>query len=491
MSRIPHTDEAAALLRHARSATPFVSKDGQPCASVPGSIDSRHVHALRSAAFRDWLTNEFYSEFEVPPSLGAFRAVLRTLEARARYGDFPPQTLDHRLGCEGDPLTPSKIVLDLANAAGEVVEINSHAWRIRDNMHHSFRQSNTTLALPRPIPPLDDDPTGNTEALQQFAQLFFLDATDRAPVFAWLIAALRPTGPYPILVLHGPAASGKTVLARALRALIDPSPANIRRVPDREDELLALASENWILAFDDAYQLSPKISGALCAIASGDALQILQPDLRDALEVPIARPIILVAPHDETKSAWTPSRSLSNRTLLIERTPLKRLQPEAELWSEFENLHPAMLAALVHAASTALHRVRDIDLPNVTRFADATVWAAAAAPALGLTEQTLVDALSDRAAVWVGSNPLRDALSTLLAPTGVWSGDPAALLNQLRVIAPRAALPATPKDLSQALPNLAGFKIDRTRTGPGAPSLTITRIAEEPQDATAGHMTRI
>src|SRR5579872_3853777 len=409
MSRIPHTDEAAALLRHARSATPFISKDGQPCASVPGSIDSRHVHAIRSAAFRDWLTNEFYSEFEAPPSLGAFRAVLRTLEARARYGDFPPQKLDHRLGCEGDPLTPSKIILDLANSAGEVVEIDSRGWRIRDNMQHSFRQSNTTLALPRPLPPLDDNPAGDTGALHQFAELFSLDATDRAGIFAWLIAALRPTGPYPILVLHGPVNCGKTVLARALRALIDPSPALVRRVPDREDELLSLAFENWILAFDDAYQLSTKISGALCAISSGDALQVLQPDSRDALEVPIARPIILAAPHDETKPAWTPPRSLSNRTLLIERSPLKRLLPEAALWSEFESLHPAVLAALVHAAATALHRVRDIDLPNVTRFADATVWAAAAAPALGLTEETVVQALSDRAAVWVGFDPLRAA----------------------------------------------------------------------------------
>lgn len=489
MSRIPHTDEAAALLRHARSATPFISKDGQPCASVPGSIDSRHIHAIRSAAFRDWLTNEFYSEFEVPPSLSAFRAVLRTLEARARYGDFPPQKLDHRLGCEGDPLTPSKIILDLANSAGEVVEIDSHGWRIRDNMHHSFRESNTTLALPRPIPPLDNNPTGNTDALQQFAQLFSLDATDRARISAWLIAALRPTGPYPILVLHGPANSGKTVLARALRALIDPSPALIRRLPDREDELLDLAFENWILAFDDAYDLSPKTSNALCAISSGDALQIPQADMRDSLEVPIARPIILAAPHDETKPAWTPSHSLSNRTLLIERAPLKRLYPEAAVWSDFESLQPAVLAALVQATATALHRVRDIDLPNVTRFADATVWAAAAAPALGLTEDTVVHALSDPAAVWVGFDPLRATLSTLLAPTGIWTGDAAALLNQLRSIAPRAALPATPKDLSQALPNLAGFRI--ARTAAGARNFTITTIEEEQQDATAGRMPRI
>ena len=118
-----------------------------------------------------------------------------------------------------------------------------------------------------------------------------------------------------------PSTSGKTVLARALRALIDPSPALIRRLPDRDDDLLPLAFENWILAFDDTYAFSAKISEALCAISSGDALRISQPDSRDALEFEIARPIILAAPHDETKPAWTPARSLSNRTVTIQRAP--------------------------------------------------------------------------------------------------------------------------------------------------------------------------
>lgn len=491
MSRIPHTDQAAALLRHARGATSFTSEDGQPCASVPGSLDSRHVHPIRSAAFRDWLTNNFFSEFEMAPSPEAFRAVLRTLEARARYGDFQPQKLDHRLGFEGDIFIPSKIILDLANSAGEVVEIDSRGWRLRDNMQHSFRQSITTLALPRPIAPPPSNPTANTGALDQFAELFSLNAADRARVFAWLIGALRPTGPYPILVLHGPVNSGKTVLARALRALIDPSPALVRRLPDRADDLLPFAFENWILAFDDTYRFSTKISEALCAISSGDALRISQPDSRDALEFEIARPIILAAPHDETKPAWAPPRSLSNRTVVIQRAPIKRLHPEAALWSEFESLRPAMLAALAQAAVMALHRIRGIDLPSVTRFPDAAVWAAAAAPALGVTEQTMVEAITDPAAIWVGSDPLRDALRALLSPNAAWTGDATALLNQLRAIAPRAELPSTPKGLSQALPGIPGFRVEWKRTPEDGRALAISRIAEDEQETTAGHMNRI
>jgi hypothetical protein len=484
MSRVPQADQAAALLYHARTATPFTSQDGQPCASVPASIDSRHVLPIRSAAFRDWLTAAFYGEFEVAPSLAALRAVLRTLEARARYGDFPAQKLDHRVGFEGDPFAPSKVILDLANPSGQVVEIDSQGWRIRDNMQHSFRQSITTLALPRPAPPREESPEANRQALDQFARLFSLSESERARVFAWLINALRPAGPYPILVIDGPVASGKTLLARALRALIDPSPVLIRRLPERDEQLLLFAFENWILAFDDVYRFSSKIADTLGAISGGDAFRIPQPDLREALEIEVARPIILVAPRDEAQAAWTPPRALSHRTLTIQRSPIRRPHAERALWSEYESLRPALLAALAQAVVGALQRIRDIDLSNVARFPDSAVWCAAAAPALGLTEQAAIQAITDPAAIWLGADPLRDALRTLLAPGAVWTGDASSLLNQLRAAAPRAKLPANPRALAQALPGVFGFRLERS--APGGRALTITRLADMEHGATAG-----
>src|SRR5271154_751473 len=263
MSRIPQAHQATALLYHARTASPFFSKDGQPCASVPASLDSRSVLPIRSAAFRDWLTAAFYKEYEIAPSPVAFRSAIRVLEARAKHGDFPSEKLDHRLGFEGESYSPSKIILDLANPSGQVLEMDSQGWRIRDNMRHSFRQSITTLALPRPLAPREDHPETDQSPWRQFAQLFSLDDSEFARIAAWLVNALRPAGPYPILVLEGSAAGGKSTLARALRALIDPSPALVRRLPDRDEELPAYAFQNWVLAFDDAYRFPPKIADAL------------------------------------------------------------------------------------------------------------------------------------------------------------------------------------------------------------------------------------
>ncbi|HYL34528.1 MAG TPA: hypothetical protein VEV17_01300 [Bryobacteraceae bacterium] len=477
-SRLPIKDQALALLYHARNATLFFSNDGEPCASVPTLLDARHVYPLRSAAFRDWVTANFYKEYEIAPSLSAYRAALRTLEARAHYSDMPAQKFDVRLGFLGDPFAPSKILLDLANEAGEVLEINSHGWRVSANLRHCFRQSSARLALP--------PPEQSANPLDHFAALFRLTAADRARTLAWLLAALRPVAPYPVLVVRGPAVSGKSCLVRALRALIDPSAAPLRRLPPRDHDLLESARQNWMLTFDHVHRAAPKIADALCAVSSGDALEIPQPDFRDPLLFQIARPVALIAPSDETQPPWTPPRALSNRTLAIQLAPLPALRPEAALWSQFEALRPPLLGALADAVVTALQRVRDIDLGNVARFPDCAAWTAAAAPALSLTERDVVGALTDPDAVWIGADPLRDAIYTLLRPNSVWTGDATALLHQLRSIVPLANLPPTPKALSQALPGIAGIHVAKARGAQGHRTLAITRTAAPARQTAAG-----
>lgn len=464
-------DQPRHLLELANLASPFLSKDGQACASFPASTEHRTVAPLRSALFRDWLTAIFYKETDTAPSPLAFRTVLRTLEAQARFGDFPKQPVSRRIAFEGDPFFPSKIILDLANPAGEVLEITSRDWQITNNFKTAFRQSTSALPLPNPQPAPSPQPLAPLQDLLKLST----DAWNRALV--WLTAALRPTGPYPILVLNGPSGSGKSVLARALRALIDPSAAPIHRLPARDHELCELALHNWILVFDQVHRVPNKISETLCALSSGDAIEITQPDLRDPLVFEVARPIILIAPHDETQRAFAPPRTLARRTLTVQLEHISRPRPESAIWSAFETLHAGALAILCDAVSTALSRIRDIDLGNVPRFPDCAIWTAAAAPALGLHLAAVLNAFADPASVWAGADPLREALHALLETTGSWSGDATDLLNQLRSRVPLAALPATSKGLSQALPNIAGIHIKRSRNE-NTRTLHITRIPD-------------
>jgi hypothetical protein len=467
-------DQPKALLELAHTASPFCSNDGQACASLPLSVEHRTVVPLRSAAFRDWLTSEFYKQHSTAPSLQAFRAALRTLEAQARYGEFPAQPVKQRLGFEGDPYFPSKIVLDLANASGDILEITSRGWQTRNNLKTAFRQSTSTLALPAPS---HQQPATNN---QQLRDLLNLPTNAWNRVLAWLTAALRPTGPYPILVLNGPAGSGKSVLARILRTLIDPSTAPAHRLPARDRDLCQLALHNWILIFDQVHRVPNKISETLCALSSGDAIEIAQSDLRDPLVFEVARPIILVAPHDETQRAWTPPRTLANRTVTVHLDRIARPRPEAAIWSAFNTLHPQALATLSDAVATALARIRDIDLGNVSRFPDSATWTSAAAPSLGLEEADVIRAFTDENVMWSGGDPLREAVHALLETTSSWTGEATDLLNQLRTTVPLAALPSTSKGLSQVLANVAGIHLTRTRDS-DTRRLTITRIHDASQ----------
>jgi putative DNA primase/helicase len=482
------TDQPQALLKLAHLASPFCSKDGQACASFPASTEHRTVAPLRSAIFRDWLTASFYTQYATAPSADAFRAVLRTLEARARYGEFPTQPVNHRLGFEGDPFLPSKIILDLANPSGEVLEITSRGWQIRNNLKTAFRQSTTTLPLPIPLQPATSNqpPTTSPQPLDNLRNLLNLPTNAWHSALVWLTSALRPTGPYPILVLNGPAGSGKSVLARALRALIDPSAAPIHRLPARDRDLCQIALHNWILVFDQVHRVPNKLSETLCALSSGDAIEITQPDLRDPLVFEVARPIILIAPHDETQRAWTPPRTLANRTLTIHLDRIARPRPEAAIWQAFAELHPSTLAVLSGAVSTTLSRIRDIDLGNVPRFPDCATWTAAAAPALGLNEAAVINAFADPKSIWAGGDPLREAVHALLETTGAWTGEATDLLNQLRTSVPLAALPSTSKGLSQVLANVAGIHITRTRDARGNRILNVARVLDASQKKAAG-----
>ena len=390
----------------------------------------------------------------------------------------PAQKIDYRVSFEGDPFTPSRIILDLANSTGETVEIASHGWNLATNFQHCFREFTSTLPLPKP-----QQTAGNDDALTRLAELFRLSPSNRVRVFTWIAAALRPVGPYPVLVLTGPAASGKSVFARALRALIDPSSVPLRRLPVRDRELLQIAFQNWILAFDQVERIPSRISQALCAISSGDALEIVQPDYRDPVVFQLARPIILITPKDETQPAWTPSRTLSNRTISIDFLPLAAPRPEAAIWSTFETLRPALLGTLCDAVATALRRIRDIDLHHVARFPDCAIWAAAAGPALGLEESAILEALRDPTSTWTGSDPLRAAIHALLDQTPVWTGDATAFLSQLRAITPFAPLPTTPKGLSQLLIRFPELRVTRSRGTQGQRILSIVRTPGASQTA--------
>ena len=71
------------LVRLASTARLFRTSDGRVHAQVKVG-DRQEFYALKSAAFRDWLTDAYFAESGEPPSEWAIRRIIGVLRAKAR-----------------------------------------------------------------------------------------------------------------------------------------------------------------------------------------------------------------------------------------------------------------------------------------------------------------------------------------------------------------------------------------------------------------------
>jgi hypothetical protein len=81
-----------------------------------------------------------------------------------------------------------------------------------------FRRTRGMLPLPYPVP------GGTLEDLRLFTNIPAESEADWVLFKAWLHQALRPRGPYPVLILHGEQGTAKSTQARLARALIFQDP---------------------------------------------------------------------------------------------------------------------------------------------------------------------------------------------------------------------------------------------------------------------------
>src|SRR5215472_15791420 len=116
-----------------------------------------------------------------------------------------------------------KIYLDLADDQWRAIEIDAAGWRVISEPPVRFRRAAGMLPLPMPVR------GGKVESLRQFLNVKNND--DFVLAVAWLLAALRDCGPYPVLALSGEQGSAKSTFSTILRSLIDPNTAPLRALP--------------------------------------------------------------------------------------------------------------------------------------------------------------------------------------------------------------------------------------------------------------------
>jgi hypothetical protein len=380
---------ALAIAEH---GIPFTAADGQAFVRLAVPSGGFFILPVRSPAYRDWFFHEFYCRHDSLPTPNAFQAILNHLEAQANHHDENQRLgVFRRVGARGPGLLPDQILLDLANPDRQFVEISPGGWKISAGNNALFQTSRSSAALPEPVlgspdtsadAPIDT-PSAPLETLRSCLNL--PNRADWLRCLAWLLAALRPYGPYPVLILQGPPGSGKTTAARILRLLIDPCVSPLCPTPSYVRDLLTLARHNWVLAFDHISTLSPPVTDALCRLSSGLGVAVRE-TTRTAPEPLLQsykRPVLLTV-----TSRWSCPADLAERALTLTITPLAGRRTEAAILTAFSQAWPGILGTLCSAVATALSRMPHTNLSG-ERCADALAWAAAASPALDCTEDEM------------------------------------------------------------------------------------------------------
>jgi hypothetical protein len=196
----------------------------------------RETWPIRSKRFRTWVRRCYYQATGTAAGAAVIGSTLDLLEARAQF-DGSERAVSIRVADHA-----GRLYLDLADEHWRALAIGPDGWRVLGCPPVRFRRSPGMLPLPVP------ERGGSIEVLRSFLNLSSQD--DLVLIVAWLLAALRPGGPYPLLAISGEQGSAKTVLSKLLRALVDPNVAAVRALPREERELMIAANNGHLLAFD-------------------------------------------------------------------------------------------------------------------------------------------------------------------------------------------------------------------------------------------------
>lgn len=444
------------------------------------------VWAVKSSRFKRWLRHRLYLLDDRSVKGDAVNEATELLTARAEF-DGPEAEVHLRSAWDGDGM-----VYDLADSCGDAVTVTASGWAVGKQDRAAFLRRDSVLPVPRP------SGAGDIARLRQYVNVSTDD--EFMLIVAWLVMALRPDGPYPVLVILGPQGSAKSTQTSIHKLLVDPGKAPRRALPASVRDLAIAARSNHVLAFDNVSQLTANMSDAFCRIATGDgfATRELFTDDDEVIFEHTRAPII------NGIDAIVTRQDLIGRSIVVR---LRTIDPdgrldETELWRRFEHDRPAILAALLDGAAAALAN-RAHTTASGFRMADFARWAAAAMPAFGWTPEAFIAAyrenLSDALTTSLDGSIVATAIIRTFEGTGriVIQGTPADvrkdLLTMVKEDEQRAsAFPKNAQALSRQLTLLSpalseiGITVNATHHGSGKRKVRWITISRDTDGGTQG-----
>ena len=425
-SKVVRKSQATQLLEFAESSGLDVwhTSENIPYATIQAD-GHKENWPLKSMHIKRWLARLFYKATRATPGSQAIQDAVGTLEGRALFDGEERPVYVRVARHEGN------IYFDMANDKWQAIEVIPRGWRIVDESPVKFRRAKGMEPLVMP------ERGGHVDELRPFLNLESED--DWVLLVAYLLAALRPEGPYPILSFAGEQGTAKSTSGKLIRALVDPSTTPLRSEPRSGHDLMIAATNAWVLAFDNLSSIPPWLSDSICRLSTGGgwATRELYADSEETI-FDAQRPIMITAIAD----VLTRGDAL-DRAIILTQAPIpdSKRRPESALWEEFEQVRPRILGALLDAVSTAMLNLPTTKLDKLPRMADFALWATAGEQALGLARGRFMEAYTrnraNASSLALDSEPIAVYVRQLMEElrSSPWEGTATKLLDDLNKLA--------------------------------------------------------
>lgn len=342
------------------------------------------IWPLSSETFKQWLSGKMWSIDKEAVKPDHMKSAIMVLCAMAN--EKPVIELHNRIASDG----ADGILIDLTNERWEALHVTKNGWQI-------IPQPVTFRRYPHQLPLCYPSSNPDISKLIKYLNIGCIGDTERhineqLLYLIGLITAFIPGFPHVGSIIHGGAGRSKTVTQIVSRKCIDPSSIIYNALPSKGKltSLIQILDQHYYPVFDNLGDLDDDVSDVFCRAITGAAFQLRKLFTDDEAYLRAFKRIV------NMNGINIPGEKpdLLDRVVVYEAMyiPMSKRRSETEIYKEFEQDLPDIIAGILDILVKALNIYPTIKLTRLPRMADFALWGCAVSEALGIEHTKFITA---------------------------------------------------------------------------------------------------